>query len=191
MRLLLVGSLVVLVSCVPAPKKAYSTAEISSIDSLQEVMRVQAQQADPLFSIRSQETFSDAEFEQMITVAGIIDATSAHLGEKFAGESSCFEGGFRASLLLAKGPQPVVKRTVSCTRRRQAGGRVVDVDRGLVYETRDDWLSDTVKDPSSAYFDPDHNASKTIDTNDPSQGSHQPPAGYVSPYARRTFSDGS
>ncbi len=36
-------------------------------------------------------------------------------------ESSCFEGGFRASLLLAKGPQPVVKRTVSCTRRRQAG----------------------------------------------------------------------
>ena len=93
MRLLLVGSLVLLSSCVAAPKKAYSAADISSIDSIEEVMRVQAQQADPLFSIRSQESFSDAEFEQMVTVAAMIDATSTHLGEKFAGTGS-FDDGF-------------------------------------------------------------------------------------------------
>ena len=93
MRSLLIGSLVLLTACVAAPKKAYSPAEISSIGDLEEVMRVQAQQADPLFSIRSQETFSDAEFEQMLAVAGMIDATSTQLDDKFTGTGS-FDDGF-------------------------------------------------------------------------------------------------
>ena len=33
-------------------------------------------------------------------------------------------------------------------------GRVVDVDRGLVFDSREDWVAGTVKDPQSVRLDP-------------------------------------
>ena len=49
------------VGCVPRPKQAYTVGQIARIDSLEELMRINAHQVDHLFSIRYQPVFSFQE----------------------------------------------------------------------------------------------------------------------------------
>jgi len=79
-------------SCVPAPKQAYGADDIANITSLEEVMRVQAHKADPLFSIRDEETFDDAQFAAMSEASAMLLATSAHL-KSFVGQGE-YDDGF-------------------------------------------------------------------------------------------------
>lgn len=93
MRFIHILPLTLFLACVQAPKKAYTAAEISSITTIEEVMRVQAQQADPWFAKRSQDAFSDDEFASMVQVGDLLQATSAHLDGKFTGTGE-YDDGF-------------------------------------------------------------------------------------------------
>jgi hypothetical protein len=78
--------LVLLVACVPKPEKSYSTDEVAKIDSLDELMRVQAEKADPAFDKREQASFTDAEFTQMEEVGGMLQATGERIGDRFGNQ---------------------------------------------------------------------------------------------------------
>lgn len=94
-RSLLFGLTIALIAaCVPAPKKAYTPDEVEALGDIDEIMRVLAQDADPLFSIRDQEAFSEAELASMVTAGGKIQRAAkgladnhadAHGGESFQG----------------------------------------------------------------------------------------------------------
>ena len=88
-RLLIVT--IALAACVPAPKKDYTPAEVESVNELDEIMRIHAKHADPLFSIRDQESFSDAEFAQMKEAGDLLRATSDQLVTEFTPK---FDAGF-------------------------------------------------------------------------------------------------
>ncbi|MEZ4439803.1 MAG: hypothetical protein R3B72_11980 [Polyangiaceae bacterium] len=83
--LLLLGA-----ACVPAPAKTYSTAEIGQLESLEELMRVLAATADPLFGKTS---FSDEELAQAGEAAQTIEAAAARVGARFGGQGE-FDDGF-------------------------------------------------------------------------------------------------
>ena len=70
--------------CVPKPKQDYSTDQVKQIESLEEIMRVQAQAMDPLFRKRSQTSFSPDELTQFGVAAQRLQATAATLRQKFA-----------------------------------------------------------------------------------------------------------
>jgi cytochrome c556 len=76
--------LVLLSACVGAPKKNYSADEIKTIDDLEELMKVQAQTMDPLFKLRDQTAFSDAQFGSLADAGRMIQATSATARDRFA-----------------------------------------------------------------------------------------------------------
>jgi cytochrome c556 len=80
-----------LAGCVKKPQKNYSEDEIAKLDSLQELMRVQADRIDPMFAIREQRQYKDEEFARMAKAAEILLATSARL-EGFKGQGSYDEG---------------------------------------------------------------------------------------------------
>ncbi len=82
--------LLVICACVPAPKKAYTPAEVDSITTLTELMRVQAHRADPLFALRDRTSFSDTQLDRLTQLAEIIEAT-AEKSASFAGD---FDSGF-------------------------------------------------------------------------------------------------
>src|SRR5690606_15731896 len=79
--------------CVPKPEKNYTPDEIPQITSIEEVMRVQAARMDPLVGIRDQASFTDEEFARMAKAAAVLEATSAHLAESFAGKGE-YDAGF-------------------------------------------------------------------------------------------------
>lgn len=70
--------------CLRAPKQTYPVDQIQQIESLEEIMRVQAQAMDPLFRKRSQTTFSPDELTQFGAAAQRLQATAATLRQKFA-----------------------------------------------------------------------------------------------------------
>jgi len=72
-------------SCVPAPKQAYTPDQVESIDSLQEIMRVHAQHMDPLFSIREEPSFTQPQFDQMISAGAVMMETSVAMRDRFSG----------------------------------------------------------------------------------------------------------
>jgi cytochrome c556 len=78
-------------ACVPAPKKDYTPAEIEGVQELDELMRVHAKHADPLFSIRDQESFDDADYGRMKDAGELLQATAVRLEKDFAPK---FEPGF-------------------------------------------------------------------------------------------------
>lgn len=75
-------------ACVPKPAKSYSTDEISALESLPELMRIQADKADPLFG---KSEFSDADWAAAADAGTTIQATAARVGDKFA---SAYDQGF-------------------------------------------------------------------------------------------------
>jgi hypothetical protein len=76
----LVGAL----GCVPAPKQDYTLAQLGQLDSLKELMRVQAQAADPLFNKRKQSSYSVQELQTMAGTARRLLITSAAVRDRFA-----------------------------------------------------------------------------------------------------------
>lgn len=83
MTRLLVLSLA-LAACVPAPKKDYTPADVAAVDDIHELMRIHAKNADPLFAISDQESFTEAELAQMKEAGALIQATSAKLENDIA-----------------------------------------------------------------------------------------------------------
>jgi len=88
-------------TCVPKPKQSYTPEQVSEIASVEEVMRLLADRADPLFSIRGQTNFTQEEFTQMAQAAEILVAAGNHL-ESFVGQGSFDEGYGTFSKELAK-----------------------------------------------------------------------------------------
>ena len=103
----LVGHLVFLtavllgVGCVPRPRQDYTISQISRLDSLKELMRINAYHCDPLFSIRYQPTFSAAEYEAMEQAASMVQATSTVVRDRLSKKRP---GGF-AKLATRLGEQ--------------------------------------------------------------------------------------
>jgi mono/diheme cytochrome c family protein len=78
------------VACVPKPAKSYTSDEIGSLDSLAELMRIQADKADPLFGKTS---FSDEEWALAADSGAILQATAARIGAGFGGKGE-YDDGF-------------------------------------------------------------------------------------------------
>lgn len=85
--------LFVLAACVPKPEKAYSPDEIAGIDSLPELMRVNAAKADPLFGKREQQAFDDSEWAAMADTGVMVEATGKRIAERFGGQGE-YDDGF-------------------------------------------------------------------------------------------------
>ena len=79
-------------ACVPAPKKAYSPAEIQGLEDISEVMRVNAHTMDPLFAMEDQASFDDATFARFTEASATIRATGAALQKPSIAKS--FPDGF-------------------------------------------------------------------------------------------------
>lgn len=65
--------------CVPKPKQDYNVEQIKTLQSLDEIMRVQAQTMDPQFNHIGQAKLSDAEFEGLAAAANKLTASSEAL----------------------------------------------------------------------------------------------------------------
>jgi hypothetical protein len=83
----------VVVACVPKPEKSYTADEVAKVESLPELMRIQADKADPVFGKRDQESFTDAEYAELAEVGVMIQATGARLADHFG---ASFDAGFVA-----------------------------------------------------------------------------------------------
>ena len=80
-------------ACVPKPEKAYSPNEVAGIESLEELMRVNASKADPLFGIREQTSFTEGELASMADAGVMIEATAQRTAERFGGQGN-YDDGF-------------------------------------------------------------------------------------------------
>lgn len=69
--------------CVPKPKQAYSDDQLKQLESLEELMRVQADAADPQFNKIGQATYSDADYAGLLAAAQKLQATSESLRTRF------------------------------------------------------------------------------------------------------------
>lgn len=65
--------------CVPKPKQSYTTDQVKQIESLEELMRVQAQTADPQFNKIGQSSYTPADYAGMADAARRLQATSETL----------------------------------------------------------------------------------------------------------------
>jgi outer membrane murein-binding lipoprotein Lpp len=65
--------------CVPKPKQNYTTDQVKTLESLEELMRVQAETADPQFNRIGQSSFTDADYASLAQAAGRLQATSETL----------------------------------------------------------------------------------------------------------------
>ena len=110
-----------LAACVPAPKKDYTPADIEGVTEIDELMRVHAKHADPLFSIRDRERFDDAEYAQMKEAAALFEATAAQLEKDFAPK---YEPGF-AELARRFGDQAGTLASAAEARDATAAGEAL------------------------------------------------------------------
>jgi len=78
--------------CPPAPAKAYTPAEVASLTSITEAMRVLAQRADPWFGRRSDSTFTAEEYAAMASDAEFVAAAGRVTGAQLAADRP---NGFR------------------------------------------------------------------------------------------------
>ena len=85
--------------CVPKPKQDYTVDQIGKLESLRELMRVQAAIADPLFGKRKQAVFSKEEFAAMYGGSLRLRASATNLRDRFAGKFGARFGGFASQLL--------------------------------------------------------------------------------------------
>lgn len=70
--------------CLAKPKQSYSTEQLKQVESLEEIMRVQAEAADPLFAKTGQASFSDGDFAAMILLAHKLETTAESLKTRFS-----------------------------------------------------------------------------------------------------------
>lgn len=70
--------------CVPKPKQDYSADQVKQIESLEELMRVQAQTADPQFNRIGQASYSDQDYASMTDAAHRLQATAETIRTKFS-----------------------------------------------------------------------------------------------------------
>jgi hypothetical protein len=86
MRLLNIGLGVllcgVLAGCLPKPKQEYTNEQLKQIDSLEEVMRVQAATMDPQFGKIGSTKFSDADFTVLVSAGQRMQASAEVVREK-------------------------------------------------------------------------------------------------------------
>ena len=85
--------------CVPKPKQDYTVDQLGKLESLSELMRVQAAVADPLFAKRKQSVFSKEELEAMYGGSLKLRATATRLRDHFAGKFGPRFAGFASQLL--------------------------------------------------------------------------------------------
>ncbi len=71
-------------ACVPRPKQDYTLEQLGSLDSLEELMRVQAHTADPLFAKREQTSFTEQELGAVRQASRRIQVTATRLRDGFA-----------------------------------------------------------------------------------------------------------
>jgi len=64
-------------ACVNAPRKAYTPSEARTLRRIDEVMRIHAEQMEPLFDVETRTAFDDATFVQMETAATMIGEGTA------------------------------------------------------------------------------------------------------------------
>lgn len=84
--------LATLAACVPAPKRAYTPDEVSKLDDLDEIMRVNAATMDPMFAFEEPTKFDDKTWKKLPDVAAQMKATGTALqGPRIAGG---FPAGF-------------------------------------------------------------------------------------------------
>lgn len=84
-------TLTALLACVPRPKRDYTLNQIKRLDSMEELMRINAYYADPLFSIRYQPVFSKPEMLAAERAADRVMATSTAVRERHsAGKPAAF-----------------------------------------------------------------------------------------------------
>ena len=71
-------------ACVPKPKQDYRVDQISQINSVTEIMRVQAHDLDPLFKKMDQASFTEGEYAAMVKAAARLQATAVALRDRFS-----------------------------------------------------------------------------------------------------------
>jgi len=98
---LLVALLVVpgSLACVPKPKQDYTIEQLARLESLEELMRVQAATADPLFAKRKQSTYTEDEFQGMYRGALRLRAAATSLRDRFGKKFPARFAGFASQLL--------------------------------------------------------------------------------------------
>jgi cytochrome c556 len=70
-------------ACLPKPKQNYTNDQLKQIDSLEEVMRVQAATMDPQFG-KIGSKFSDADYAVLLTAGQRMQASAETVREKFS-----------------------------------------------------------------------------------------------------------
>jgi cytochrome c556 len=65
--------------CVRKPKQDYTNDQVKQLESLEELMRVQAQTADPQFNKIGQDSYNDRDYAGMTDAAQRLQATSETL----------------------------------------------------------------------------------------------------------------
>ena len=76
-RFVLPGLALAAVACVNAPRKAYTPAEAQALGRIDEVMRIHAEQMEPLFDLEAETRLDDAAFARMKTAATLIGEGTA------------------------------------------------------------------------------------------------------------------
>jgi cytochrome c556 len=66
--------------CPPAPAKDYTPAELTKLDSLTELMRVNAHFADPWMKRRADTDFTSEDYVKMAADADLIEASARGIG---------------------------------------------------------------------------------------------------------------
>ncbi len=68
--------------CVPKPKQVYTNDQLKQVESLEEVMRVQAATMDPQFGKIGNAQFTEAEFAAMVGAGQHLQASAGVVREK-------------------------------------------------------------------------------------------------------------
>ena len=127
-------------ACVPKPAKAYSPDEVGKLESLEELMRINAAKADPLFGKAGQTSFTDSEWAAMADAGVLIEASGKRTAERFKGQGE-FDDGFAdygnqlaaqaKALADAAGAKDAAGASkAGCQQQREAGNEAQTCQRG-------------------------------------------------------------
>jgi len=97
------GGAISALGCPPAPKQDYPVDELARVADLTEVMRVLAQTADPWFGRRTDASFADADYAQMLTDADRVAAAARAAAGPAAGAQPAGFVDFAKALELRAG----------------------------------------------------------------------------------------
>jgi hypothetical protein len=83
---------VMICACVPKPQKNYTPDEVARVSTLEELMRINADRADPLFAMRNQTQFTPEEMTRISNAMPVIEASAKQIAT-FAGKGE-YDDGF-------------------------------------------------------------------------------------------------